>query len=661
MVKPRLISLVALTAAVLCAQAPTEAPVIHVDTREVDVDVTVTDSGNRPVGDLKKEDFSILDNGKPRVIDSITLEREYPLISAMQSGPLHLPSHAETSAGAPSTVGHSTAIILDEVNTYFADAAQARQKVADLLSKAPLDERIALYALVRTKGLELLQDYTISREALKNALAKFVPTGLRPGGDFNADQPIPPYSTRPANDNEAAFMWRENSEAIRVSLQRLAEQLSTTPGRKSIFWITNGFHPWILGLGNMPASPAFASLDMQKPLWEKTFRALNEANVAVNAIDSRGLYRASNPVTGTIAGLREIAEQTGGKAYYGRNDIDDAIEEGIDASRTTYTLRFHLADDERDRMFHTLKISVKRPALQLFYRQGYDSGNGGKPVDLVAGKIAGAALEARTSGSGKLDASIQLPYFYTGTNRAKVYLAAETVPAAMAFREDSAGVHGQIEIVGIALRADGSEAARFADTVRVDLENQQQADAFRKTPWQYGHQFLIAAGQYTFRLEIGTGPDAAGRKEVPLSIDTWQASDFGMGAIVLSTKSELGGPASGALVAGQRKFYPAAETDVARSDHVFVYTEVYEPALSAPSPVSVTLQMRILDRQSGSVKLDTGKSDIGNYIRPGNPVIAFATALPMSKLDPGQYRLELQAGHSSGAEAVTRTLDFDVR
>jgi hypothetical protein len=41
-------------------------------------------------------------------------------------------------------------------------------------------------------------------------------------------------------------------------------------------------------------------------------------------------------------------------------------------------------------------------------------------------------------------------------------------------------------------------------------------------------------------------------------------------------------------------------------------------------------------------------------------VISLGLQLPLAKLDPGSYRVELRAGDSVGNASKTRTADFDV-
>lgn len=641
--------------------------VFHSDTREVVVDVTVTDGKGAPVQGLTKDDFSITDEGKPRTISGFSTAPDFKPISGLPANPLHPPDPG--TAGRPAPVGgHSTAIILDEVNSYFEDAAQARKNVLDLMAKVPADERIALYAIVRRQGLLLLQDYTTDRDALRHALEKHRPTGMRPnvgamgqtpGGLSGFDEPpqdprthtrkaqdlkcadelglspaeaiggdqnYPPWDSPLVDCSELLDAWRRNADDARLSLQRLSEQLAPLPGRKSIFWVTEAFPRWLL-------RGAYESA------WDKTIHALNEANAAVNTIDTRGTISYGEPATGAISSMIQIAERTGGKAYFYRNDIDGALEQGIAASRVIYTLRFAIPDSERDKKFHVLKVKVDRPGVQVYARQGYYAGGEEQPTDLITSKIEGAALEQKASGAAALPAFVQVPYFYTGANRASVHLALEM--------EDPSVLKGQTEIVGITLRPDGAEASRFADTIAPDAGG------------RYEHAFTLAAGSYKLRITVGSGASVIGVKEVPLTIAPWSAGTFGMGQIALSVGAPAvsGPPRPGELIAANHEFTPAARESFQKSDRVYFYTEFDDAA----NPAAITLQFRVVDATSGAITFEGPKGSIASFLRPGNPVVPVATIVPFAQLTPGSYRLEVTGGHAGKAETLTRSIDFELR
>ena len=99
-------------------------------------------------------------------------------------------------------------------------------------------------------------------------------------------------------------------------------------------------------------------------------RAINDANVAIYPVDARGLLVASGAAI-NIGLMQRFAEQTGGQAYYNRNDVGEAIGEAVADSRFTYSLGFYLSDKDLDGRFHVLKVKVNRPGLVLHARNGY--------------------------------------------------------------------------------------------------------------------------------------------------------------------------------------------------------------------------------------------------------------------------------------------------
>src|SRR5580698_1635008 len=78
----------------------------------------------------------------------------------------------------PSREGHSTVILLDGINGWFDNFAYARQGVLGMLSKAPADEKIALYVISKGEGLLMLQDYTLDRARLLEAMTKYIPHAM---------------------------------------------------------------------------------------------------------------------------------------------------------------------------------------------------------------------------------------------------------------------------------------------------------------------------------------------------------------------------------------------------------------------------------------------------------------------------------------------------
>ena len=248
------------------------------------------------------------------------------------------------------------------------------------------------------------------------------------------------------------------------------------------------------------------------------------------------------------------------------------------------------------------------------------------------------------------------------------------MPAGMRFdRKTRPAFTVQIDLVGTAaLPADGSAASRDLPTpcnyrpCRIPAARRR----LHARSHHYEHQLTMAAGRYVFQLAVGAGPNAVAKLDRALLIDPWNSATFGLSAIAMSNAAHPvdAAPSSGGLVlegrgplvAAGRQIVPAAANRFARSNEVYFYVEIYDPALSSGNPSPGTMQYRILDRATGDVKRDSGIGTIVNFVRPGNPVVRFATRLAVADLPAGTYRLEVRAANAPQQNAAARSLDFEL-
>jgi VWFA-related protein len=443
-------------------QSAPQVPTLHAETRVVQIEVVARDSHGHPVGTLSKNDFIVTDQGQPRAIDIFSADAG--LTVPNQSAPPLLPSgpgrqmqtmppgvFSNRNAAPQPETQHSTVILLDHVNGDIVNAAIERDGVLSLLKKARPDERIALYVIGKLSGVILLQDYTTNRELLMKSMREYVPAHLDP-------PKFPQFSGAGAPPPLVPLVVEDTSELVRLSLQSLAEHLALLPGRKSVYWVSLGFSPRLM---HGPAwEPKGQALELN-PAWQKTIDTLNEADVAVNAVDAFPRVRASD--TGPALVMKEIAHQTGGQAWFGgSNDIGAELAQGIDDSRTTYTLGFYLAEGERDDKFHDLKVQTARPGLQLAYRQGYYAGNTDLPGSGTGntGLLEAALLNQVDSHDVGISATVDI---IPGTPRdtANVHMNLDT--RTLALTEQAGSFKGKVEEMFVELNEAGRSLAKISD------------------------------------------------------------------------------------------------------------------------------------------------------------------------------------------------------
>ena len=148
-------------------------------------------------------------------------------------------------------------------------------------------------------------------------------------------------------------------------------------------------------------------------------------------------------------------------------------------------------------------------------------------------------LETRAAAaqSGNIGASMQIPFFYTSSNMARVNVAMEIPSDSLKFQKQKGKLHAAVDILGIATTADGTIGARFSDTLKLDYDDQRQVDSLKLKPLHYENQFDVASGAYTLKIVFSAGGDGFGKLEMPLIVGTYQTSEFNASGIALSKES----------------------------------------------------------------------------------------------------------------------------
>lgn len=117
--------------------------------------------------------------------------------------------------------------------------------------------------------------------------------------------------------------------------------------------------------------------------------ALSSAQIAVYPIDVRGLGSAEMDVTlrsapsnaqrarridtqwSTQSAMKDIAEQTGGEAFYNRIDLADAMRRSLDEGANYYTLAYVPQNHEWNGKYRKIEVKVAVEGAKTRHRNGY--------------------------------------------------------------------------------------------------------------------------------------------------------------------------------------------------------------------------------------------------------------------------------------------------
>lgn len=259
-----------------------------------------------------------------------------------------------------------TALVIDTLNTAIPDQAHVRTQLLAMLGTMEIRDPIAIFVL--GQKFRVLQDFTVDAALLRKAMETFKPEASQKLRMATTPTPriekVGPGGT--SSGISAAMMARSFAEmrdfgnqdrgiATIDILEQLGRYLKAFPGKKSIVWISNAFPT--RALRNHP----------------DLIRELNAADVAIHGVVAAGLPGPipilSSPVYADT--VKWVADQTGGRAFYDRNDIGQAVSEAIHESDVSYTLGFYSQHEKADGNFHLLKIKLDKPGLEARHREGY--------------------------------------------------------------------------------------------------------------------------------------------------------------------------------------------------------------------------------------------------------------------------------------------------
>lgn len=357
----------------------------RLDARMVALDVLVRNK-NGPVSGLTKDDFTLLDKGKAQNIASFQAVPERDPNAKLSPPSPVVGSNRLTRTGAmPQS---ATVILYDRVNTPPSDQAFMRQQVLALLSSLKETDHFAFYSLGRT--LRVVTDFTDDPAPVIHAAIRLRASPPQPA-------PADPAEEAAQKTLEDALVPAQTLDNVyRVAttaraFESITRHLSGLPGRKNVAWITRTF-PLTFGAD-------FNRRDeTEKELNDATTMLQNE-DVALYPVNPGGAGTGENdrstPRTPTegrlmpgsnssisevgalsdISTMENIANATGGTAFYGINEITTPVRQVMTEAEFSYRLGYYPDNKMFDGKSHSLDVKLaKKPetaGATLRYRKRY--------------------------------------------------------------------------------------------------------------------------------------------------------------------------------------------------------------------------------------------------------------------------------------------------
>ena len=499
----------------------------------------VTDKSGNHITGLKKEDFTVLENGAEQKIATF---EEITSDARRLSRPRSPNEFSNSLAGGPSN-RRITLMVLDFINTRFADQAYARQDLLKYLTQS-VDQRepTALYTLTRS-GIHVIHDFTTDPRVLVAALHKVKgdtfqmvdspedvesitgtaspdgSAGVDPGAVQSEAQKI----QTTMEDSELNFQSFEQRLAITYTLQgmqQVAQALAGFPGRKSLIWAGGGF-PFSVSDNTMQLAPAGRdSLSDVLPMYEHTWQLLNDAQIALYPVDVKGLQVVTLPSASvrnpgknygrnmswrqmdTQATLQTFASMTGGRAYYNSNDLVKGFRDAVHDSAEYYMLGYYLDRSKTKSGWRKLAVKVKRDHVEVRARSGFF--------------VTNATVDPANSRNSDISSALQSPLDFTslalvarwdkiepGKEPGKKHVNYEMHLAPdPALINDPDNNHIVMEFLALAKTPDGKQVDHAVGFKVDDHLTAEKLAAVRQIGVAYNGALDLAPGEYTVRFVV---------------------------------------------------------------------------------------------------------------------------------------------------------------
>jgi len=412
------------------------------------LDVVVHDAKGNLVKDLKREDFHVTEAKEDQVI-----------LNFEETGS-HLPTDDATinstqdldkiAPRAPVNI-----ILLDEFNTHFEDMAFARYSLKKFLETQP--DKLTTPTMLLSVSLEkftVVHDYTQNKQELISSLDHhFVayPWQAQQGG------------------------WRaERYGTAFGTLMRVAEATQGHIGHKNMIWIGRGFPPF--NFTNAPID----SQNRVNTMVQQCVNMLRDARITLYTIDPAGLQvnntygnaaEFNDPFGGNYQ-FAKLATATGGKALYGRNDVDAEIGTTVRDGASFYTLTYRPGNQSLDpQKFRKIKITLTRPGLVATTREGYYLQQGVPRVDPVKpSRRLAFDLGSASDSTMVYDAvPITVTPSPTDPDTFKVEVAAQGL--VWTFATDTEPRHADFIVMATTFDKKGKELKRTAHVIKASAPN----------------------------------------------------------------------------------------------------------------------------------------------------------------------------------------------
>jgi VWFA-related protein len=684
-------------------------------------DVTVLDRNGAFVEGLKREQFELRVDKKPRQIQFFERVKagsanEEAQLAAARGG---APTTTVTKAGsAPLDRGRSVFFYVDDFHLSPGSMFNVRKMLLKFVDNE-MGQNDEAAVMSPSGKIGFLQQLTDNKEVLRLAVERLRgrPSATRdlerpPMSEYQALQveidrellayfveqvmrQIPNIARTAAEEMVLGRARQLRTEAGRVtantlqSLEGLVASSKELPGRKLILFISDGFF-----------------LDFNADSADRLRRvtaAANKAGVVIYTIDARGLIASLNDASSDAPpdesgrvdrammgemgasqdALNALARDTGGRPLFNSNDLSSGFTRAIEETSGYYLIAWRPeAEDHRGKSARVDVSIVGRPELTVLLRQGFASDDK-SPIaknkaknTLPPAKQADEELRTAVTSvytGNRIPTSLIVEFLDDLTTGSKTVVAMQSALDASSFTVSEGKPTAEVGLLGVVYDVEGKVAGSFHTQMTVKPKSTDPQAALPESA-TYLYEFKLKPGIYQVRVaarDNATGRTGSARQWI--EVPDLASRKLVLGSLMLGERT-----AAASRVVNQANPLGQAELNVqhrfSRSSNLRFLTFVYNATRRNGGP---TPALPITDVSASSAS--TNAADLAvqvHLLRDNQPVVTttsrrievfpatdlaripYAADIPLFGLPPGRYVLQVTVVDRIAKSSATQRTSF---
>jgi VWFA-related protein len=648
------------------SQSPDSAPIFRASTDLVQVDVSVLDNRRQPVRDLTADDFTILEDGQPRPVETFTFVDLPARVSASEAAWMtEVPADVATNR-VLTQEGRLVVILMDRSIPAGLPTVTAREVATAAVNElGPGD----MAAVVSTSG-GVPQNFTSDRSRLIRAINQRDWSTGSSGEHAELLNDVGLVAGQFTNLTDGRCLC---GLCVPETITNVATALQDVPRRrKSLLFIGSGV-TWQAGPATQQSEMGCGLKleDARKDM----FAALDRSGVTVHTIDPLGLdvpgpmSQASSSRRGvrvqqdqfdtinsrlrTQGELFMLPDRTGGRVVANTNGPQAQIPAIVRESASYYLLGFRPSEADTARATRTIEVKVNRRNVDVRSRREFSTvaaaTSGTSDVDNSAARALGGLLPET-----RLPLNVHLSTF-AGRESSRASVIASVDLDAFAPPRGASAQRTPLDIVIGAYDATGRPRASATQHVELQWPATDAASAVIRT--EALTQLSLDPGDYEIRVAV-TNPVSLDSSSVfsHITVPAFTSLPLALSSIVVdaprATRSVLKEHLGEVLPVA-----PTTSRLFSRADGpVAAFFRIYQGTQRNASLEDASVRVRIIDAEGRTVRdegLVLAASDFGTE-RSADCRIG----LPVPQLPAGEYLLRLEA--AVGDRLAGRVMRFAV-